>query len=373
MVSILAMALILIAMPFKNDAIISLCTYLIAFISVVLLVKCFVDNATALPMAALLFMILAFIALFVMLLFSSVDFRQGIVKVLCFLEIPILMLSFEKKSEVKLLPILFWTQYALSWYYMYLSTTEKAHFFVGTYSNTFIPELTLGYNNPNETAIYLLCCFMVLGPAVLYFKSIALRVLFIINTILVFRLIVLTQSRAGILVAIASTFFLVFRNKISVKKWLIRVVLLFPLVIVFAIIFFHDELVSLRLLGDSVETGRIGVYNQVFDMLEFHEIFVGDFTTHLFDNLHNVYISIFGTIGIFGVIVYVAYLSSMTNRIVKAGLSLDFKKAGFFNVLLLIAHSSVEASLFVAGSAYAMSFICVYCIAVAQEQCLEAK
>lgn len=370
--SLIAMVMILMAMPFRRNAIVSLGTYMIAAASLMLIIKMLYEQSSSMPRPVFYMLALLIITALSAFVFSSAGVWQSIVKILCFLEIPVLMLGFQKQVNKKWLTAVMVAQYVLSWYYMYVLNTDRAYFYIGPYGETFIEQITLGYNNPNEVAIYLLCCFMVLCSAIVFFKKAILKILFAVNAILVFRLLVMTESRTAVFLAIITIFVMLFRRKIQIKKIYVRTALFVPLLAVLAIYFFDDKFAEWKLFGFSLEMGRKAVFDQLFDTLAFHEVFVGNFATNQFANFHNVYISIFGTIGIIGAIVYALFMFSTMYSIAEKEKMAAHKMIGVVNVLLLIMQSSTESSLFVSGSAFAMSFISVYCTAVVQDDAPDA-
>ena len=151
---------------------------------------------------------------------------------------------------------------------------------------------------------------------------------------------------------------------IPVNKLITRIALAAPLIMAFLIYFFSEELSQVQVFGSSFETNRKGVFDQVFEHLELYEVFSGDYQTHLFDNLHNVYISIFATIGIFGVIFYILFFDALLVKLSEKDKAIPYQKMAYLFVLMLIIYSSVEAALFVSGSAFAMNFICVFLLFV---------
>ncbi|MEE0929160.1 MAG: hypothetical protein UIG59_08200 [Acutalibacteraceae bacterium] len=302
------------------------------------------------------------------LLFSHSNIGQNLIDLMCFLEIPIFMLCGKEISSKNTPKVFLWLQYALSFYYIYLSGTDKAYCFNGKYGVIYLEELTLSYRNPNETAIYLLVCFITLLVAITTYKKLILKLMFAINAGFIFYLVWLTICRAGIVVCVLAVIGLLFLKVFPIKRIITRIALIIPIIMVAVIYLFNDELVEMQFLGSSVDTNRIGVYEQVFSNLQLHEIFLGDFATHSFGNLHNAYISIFGTIGIFGVIIY-AYF--MYHTLMSHTKSLEYnmsQKMAYIGILLIIIHSAVEAAFFIGGSAYAMGFICLYTLFVFNNQ-----
>ena len=226
-------------------------------------------------------------------------------------------------------------------------------------------ELTLSYHNPNEASMYLTCCLFVLMIGITFYKQIWIKVLFAVNAIYMVYLINLTQSRAGIISALIAIIMFVCNKWIKINKIFTRIALVIPLVMAVLIYFFNEQLTEIKILGESMETGRKGVFEQLFSVLEFTEIFTGDFATHPFDNFHNVYISIFATIGIFGVLCYVFYFEKTLFLIAEKKDLTSYSKAACIGVLTLLVYSSVEATIFTGGSAYAMCFVGIYVFAIA--------
>ncbi len=359
-ISIFSMMGILLALPYQNNSLISLGTYVIAFCAILMGAWYYLEHFKYLSRHELSLLFLALVCV-VALFFSHSDLRTNIVETACFLEIPMFMLCGKEIKTKRPAKTFLWVQYILSFYYIFLSLTSKAHYYVHSrYGATSIEELTLAYRNPNETSMYLFACFLSLLIAFLSYRRFVLRLMFSVNAVLIFRLIWMTQSRAGIVSAILTIVALVLYKVIPVSSFVTKAAIAIPWVMVAIIYFFNEQLVEINFLGSSVETGRLGVFDQVFGSLNLKKILFGDFATHSFDNLHNVYISVFGTIGIFGVILYASYLSSVLISQSQRDVHNASEKMSYLGVLLMVVYSSVEATFFVGGSAFAMCFIGAY-------------
>lgn len=369
-VSAIAMAGILLAMPYQISSVISLGTYAIAGCAVIMYIKYVIDHMNRMVfLGVILFFLIAicFLTVFV----SHKDLKSDMVSAICFLEIPMFMLCGKEIKSKHSVKIFIWIQYILSFYYLYLSTTNKAHYFEGSYGTAYLNELTLSYHNPNEASMYLTACLLTLLVAIILYKNILLKILFGVNAGIVLGLVFLTRSRAGMLVCIAVCILLIFLKKIPVTRMVTRLAFAAPLVMVILIYFFNDKMVEWQIFGSSVETGRINVFNQVFNNLEFHEFFLGDFGNLAFNNLHNIYISVFGTIGIIGFILYVAY---MYNMFIRHQEDNNYaQKLAYIGILLLVIYSSVESTFFTGGSAFAMCFMGLYLLAGFSESTPIAK
>lgn len=366
-ISIFSMMGILVALPYQNTALISLCTYVIAICAVVMCAAYYIENFKYVARHEFSLLILALVCVLSISLSNS-DIRTNVVEAACFLEIPMFMLCGKGIKSKRPAKTFLWGQYILSFFYLYLSLTSKSHYFVHEkYGPTSIEELTLAYRNPNETSMYLFACFLSLIVAFLTYKRFSLRVMFGVNAVFVFRMIWMTQSRAGIVSSVLAIFALVLFKIVPVSRVVTKLAIAIPWVMVAIIYFFNEKLVEINFLGSSVETGRLSIFDKVFANMTFKKLLFGDFAAHSFDNLHNVYISVFGTIGIFGVILYASYLSSVLISQSNRSAVTASEKMAYFGVLLLMVYSSVEATFFVGGSAFAMCFIGVYTCFVSGE------
>ena len=357
-ISIFAMMGILLALPYQNNSLISLGTYTIAGCAVVMFVRYFIDHLQYVPWEEIVFVGLAVMCVIAVLVDRAVSFAS-LVSVICFLEIPMFMLCAKETMTKKPAIIFLWVQYILSFYYIYLSRTDKANYYIGFYGTTTIDELTLGYHNPNETAMYLFTCFLSLLIAFLFYKRFILRLMFGINAVMIFRLVWLTESRAGIVSCALAVVAFILIKLIPVGKFVTKIAIAVPWLMVAAIYFFNDALVEIEFLGSSVETGRIDVFQNALKGMNFFRFLFGNFSIS-FNNMHNVYITVFATIGIFGVILYSSYLSnSLISQSDKVVNNLSEKMA-YVGVLLFVIYSSVEAAMMVSGSAYAVCFTGIY-------------
>ena len=212
-ISAIAMLVILVALPQEMNNFVSLGTYVIGGCAIVVLAISFMDDFRKIDIKGILLILLmaiAFFALYIsytgnpehLILDEDSELKNHLVALLCFFEIPIFMLGATKVKSKVTKHFFFWVQYILSFYYIYLSTTNKAYFFEGEYKDIYLDELTLSYHNPNEASIYLTCCFFTLLIATRAYKKLFPKVLFWINAIAVLRLVLLTKSRAGMIACI---------------------------------------------------------------------------------------------------------------------------------------------------------------------------
>ena len=357
--SAMAMVAILLALPYEKTKMISLGTYVIAGCSGLMIAKYLLKYKLETATQGVLLLVLAAVCAMAIVLSPS-NIRQSLIKAVCFLEIPVFMLCGKELSSKRAAESFLWCQYLLSFYYLYLSFSDKAYLYEGPYEVIEREELTLSYHNPNEAAIYLTCCFLTMMIGMAFYKKIGLKFLFGASGAWTLYLVNLTRSRAGIIASLIAIVFFVFHKRVKIKKDSTRIALAMPFVMAILIYFFNEKLVEFKVLGESAETGRKAVFDQVFEVLDFSEIFTGDFGVFAFDNLHNVYVSVFATIGILGLFFYILYFANVLDSVAEKKLSKIYNKFAYIGVVVLLSYSSVEATIFTGGSAFAMCFMSIF-------------
>lgn len=285
---------------------------------------------------------------------------ESLVKLITFMELPILLICIRMVEFKKCKKILQNFFLILGAFFICVSFTDLAYSYTTKYGITTINDLTLGYNNPNETAMYLYICFSVLLSFLFDETAKKTKRLNLIILSGILCLIFLTKSRVCILLAVTVLFYAVFLKKHKLGFVERKIIWIFPVLFLVFTLSSQTLFQNIRVMGDAIETGRYSIYITVLQDMNLLQILIGDFSLG-FANMHNALLSVFGTIGILGSLVYVLYLYV---RIEK-----DYKKRhnniAFFAIYMLIVHSSVEAGLLLSGSVYAALVFCLYLIAVA--------
>ncbi len=363
--SLIGMLLILFALPYRISAVVSLGTGLIGGAAMLLFVLSFMKYFGNKNQKAMLLFFLFFFVFVSLVLGGSLSYGN-FVSAICFLELPIFLVAAEQVASKKTAKTFLLSHYLLSWYYIFLSFSDRAYFYENEFGVTQLEEMTLGYRNPNEAAVYLLCSIIVLFVGVRFFKKRILSFFFGLNAFFLCYLLYLTQSRTGIVLSALMILLLIFSKKIKSGKVFCSIALTVPVIAVFLIMFFSKLLEELQLMGDSLDTGRKAIFERAFQDLGFSEFFFGDFSAFSFTNLHNFYISVFATAGILGAVLFAFFLRRALKDRWKQQKEV-YQKLALCGTGVLIMQGSMEAALFVAGSAYAMGFVSVYILAAAEE------
>ena len=272
-----------------------------------------------------------------------------------FLELPFLLYYIDKRKRKNVLNFLFFVCIFLTCYFLLLRVMPIAHLVRGPYRDIYVEYITLGYNNPNQTAIYLLICMFVLLYGAKYFRNKILRLCCLILSLALLYLIVETNCRSVMVIAIVMALYFVFYSKIPIKEWMIILFFVLPIVWVLFILYGQSIYEKLSVFGDVFDTGRINIYKRVFYFLDMISAPFGSYAKFNFNNMHNAFMSIFATLGALGVCVFIFYM--ITKLLYAWNSTYDKKKRiPYFAILLLMIHGCMESSFFVAGSAYAVGF-----------------
>ena len=362
-VLLLGMALILVCEPFSITSGMSFGTYAIFLGTFGALCLCAIEyyqNGTKIEFLVFVFLLLLSAVAF---LFAG-EFSFGkVVPLICFLEVPILIESYSYSSR-KMKQGIFWAFYALSWYYLAVALSPVAYNLEGDYGITKISELTLGLPNPNQAGIYLTVVFLVLMIA--FFSMSKFRFLFLVNAGIVFILIFLTKSRTAIILCALLSIIAAFRFRYVVANWMKKFVWIVP-ILMFVFLMTAEEIYSsIVIMEDAFDTGRVEVYTGALETLNIENIWFGNYLEYSQQNLHNIFVSVLVEYGVIVATLYFLYMYVKT-RGVLLNFDLNGQCVGLLSFCFVVIYSSMEAALFINGSAYAMLVFLVFYLSVPEE------
>ena len=318
---------ILIAHPLKIEFLITLCTYLIGFTSIVAYFFWMLEKEEVVDQ--LLFLGLM-ISCLLSIIASGYITYTSIVKILTFLQLPIYCTIVGKiKNNKKIKGLIYILHIIYTFFFLYLYNSDNAYKIQSGDKYIIIDALTLGYNNPNELALYLFLVFSVLLSGCFYYKRPIIKMFFLLCSIIIFYLIIQTMSRAALFLASILVAMTIFTKCLKLPK--------------------------------TFDSGRDTIYKNFFGKLSFLGFIFGDFQKYQFVNMHNAYISIMATIGFLGAFIFVVLLYRQYERMFERKITKKHVLTMAFSLLLIIVYISIEAALFVAGSLYSVSmFLSVY-------------
>ena len=290
--------------------------------------------------------------------------KENITAMLNFLVLPIMFLYcalFGISDHAKKIALI--TNFVLSLLFIYLFNSDKAYLYPTKYDFEHqINAATLGYPNPNQTAMYLFVCTVNLFISFLYVKKKPIKCLLILDLVYVAYIMYQTESRTAVLVlclVIALAVLMLYR---PIPKVWVKLVLLIPFLYVLFAQFWAGVFEGVTFMGQDVLTGREQIYNQYFSLLTPFTFFLGNFTVFQFDNLHNGYLSIAATSGIFALVSFIFMLNHEITRSYQYSEFSKVEKAGFAGFLGVVLYSCTEAAMFVGGSTYAFLILTIYLI-----------
>ena len=288
---------------------------------------------------------------------------QCFVSLFSFLEVPLFILFTKPFYSGKRIRISCLFAIASTVLYVYLYFSPRSHSFMSIYGERTINDLTLGFSNPNETGMHLISTLIVLVSCIFIYKSKIYRMVLISCSLVLIYFITLTLSRASILV---TGLFLVLliptAIRKSIPKWFQLLCFLSPIVALFFTAMFTGFFSTYTLFGEVLDTGRTMIYLTRIRGLTPIQYFIGNYK-YLFQNSLNAYISVFITVGLPALIIYlkVLYHGIKNCRIFAKN---TYNYIAFLGFIILFIQGAMESANFVSGSFYAASFFSIYVIAI---------
>ena len=353
-VTLIGMALIFFAQPYKLLRLVSLGTTVIILATLLAIVVSFflkgmrkLTNDTWNEDLLVILLVLSAGSAFV---FGGQYSYSQIVPVICLLELPILMNSVTNSTR-KIRNVVFWLFYLFSVYCIILSGSSFAHQYVGRYGVTDIEALTLGLPNPNQTAIYLTMVFFVLCVAIVEQRKKITKTLFAINAVVVAYLLYCTESRTAWVVTILFAFYIFPKVRKKFSRVLMRFAPMVPMLFAVVLITYKDVLTSIMFMGDAFETGRVDIFARAFESMDISNLIFGNYKEYASHNLHNIFISVLVEYGIIATGLFWGFMWRIGNKRVDNNSGSAMLAA--VGVALVMVFSSTEAALYIGGSLYA--------------------
>lgn len=299
------------------------------------------------------YVLLLVISLLVVLLSGISALLNHYVQYMCFVMLPVYLVYFNQYRCIayRYKGVVYFASIAYTLLFVYLYFLDVAYSFVGYYGITYISDLTLGFANPNETAIYLMITFFVAFSGFFHYKELMKKTIFLVAACVLLYLIWLTNCRAVILLSVLSIV-LKFTKLLEKTKGIEqKYVVLFPIVFAVVLLLFPSFFKTHVFMDGTYAGERDYLYLSFLQNVNIISAFFGDFNRYANTNLHNSYLSIFGSYGILVLIIYIRFLSATLNKFRKDGSI--FSKYAYISFLCVILHGTVEGTLLMTGTVYA--------------------
>lgn len=223
-------------------------------------------------------------------------------------------------------------------------------------------QLTLGYSNPNSTAIYLFNTFLLLFYLFTqkkeHSKMQKLGMLMILLSLC--YLIICTQSRLEIGCVGIVVLLRFFGSNDKIKQFLTsRVFVLFVVILPLLFLWGYFKLFEIfpygfSLMGRDIFS-RILIYKNVLQSVSDY-FWLGNLGEWLFNNSHNGLLTILANIGFIGMLIYLLYILGNISRYAKyVKKNKNANIIAYFMIITFLLQACVEAVSLTGGVSYATS------------------
>jgi hypothetical protein len=232
--------------------------------------------------------------------------------------------------------------------FIFLSRTDYA------YSDKIIGSLSLGYSNPNATAIYLLLNFSLLLLYPIHIRNPISRITVYTICSYLLYLIYETDSRTCLIAALMVAVYILFAPKWRIPKILLPIIMLIPLAFLFfyAYLYRTGQYQDLEILGKPFYSGREGYFVQMLEELKSNWL-VGDVVSYPFSNMHNGPLTLLSGCGVIGYLLYLQFTGS-TIRHYYHGTVSRTQTVALVVIFATFINSCSEAALVTGGANYAI-------------------
>lgn len=327
---------------------------LVAFIFIVMqnIQGCIVPNKTNEIVTIFAIIIFSFVSY---LLSSNGGMYNYIIRLWCYLALPFYFLYVDYlEPNKKLISFVFSINFLISMVFILLSFSKYRYAGYKNFLGTNDQWLTLGYDNPNQTAMYLLITIIILFCAICYYSKNIVRILIFLDIIYMVKLLIETSSRTCILIAILITVIILFKKKYTISKYIVIVILLLPSIFMFVYPLFYENrwFLNFELWGKTDYSSRIYMFITALSSVK-HEFLFGNFATNQLQNVHNATLSVYSSLGIVGLILFYIYYFRVYFNIISKGFKSRTAYISFIGLLVIFVHACTEAAFIVGGSMYA--------------------
>lgn len=233
--------------------------------------------------------------------------------------------------------------------FILLSMAPNSHDFQGNYAIIALDELTLGFNNTNETGMYLMLSFFIMLSSVWSWKKKWQKNLSIFFCCVQVYMIWQTRCRIVMVLVIMAVAFTLLRRHYRLRGLARRFVLYLPILSLLGSLLFHDWTRLLTLFNEELDSGRYNIYMTFFNSLDISGILIGNAPG---SNLHNSYLSIMAAYGIITALLYILFLNAVL-REQQYNIKDTKSYVAYIGILCVVTHGIAEGTLLIAGTVYA--------------------
>ena len=216
--------------------------------------------------------------------------------------------------------------------------------------------LTFGYSNQNRLAIYLIQNMSILLALAKNEKHKITKILVILICVFETYFVYFTYARIAYICAIVLWIYFLRNKNVEIKKRQITFFLLLPLLFLAVVAAIYDAEViphNATLWGKPLFSGREEMYLSILKTMDLPTWIIGDFGQYQFGNAHNAFLSILGTAGVIGLLLFCLFFFFAFMDLRKYSVNNCYKVMPFVGLLLLFVEGCAEAATLVSGAMYA--------------------
>lgn len=276
-----------------------------------------------------------------------------LVQYMCFLMLPGCCVLYRHAGRVKeLKKAIYIANVFYAFLFIALIYAPNSHIAYGPYGLEEVEELTLGYQNPNETAIYVMLSFFALTAAAFNEEKLTWKWCYGALAAEMYYIVLQTQSRTCIVLCTAFLVLALLQKRFKIGKKMLKVAVVLPVIILLIMMEFPQWIARLRFMGEVADTGRILIFNSFFENWDMSHAVLGDFLQYGGSNLHNSFLTLMGMFGLPTATFYMYFIYK--NSVVYAEQSAtQGAYLGYVGWIMLIIHGIAEGTLVAAGTVYA--------------------
>ncbi len=276
-----------------------------------------------------------------------------LVQYMCFLMLPGCCVLYKHAGRVKeLKKAIYIANIFYAFLFIALIYAPNSHVADSGYALEEVEELTLGYQNPNETAIYLMLTFFVLCATVLAAHKRLWRVCTGALALQIYYMTLQTKSRTCVVLCTVFLVLVLLQKRFRIGRKMLKVAVVLPAIILLIMMEFPQWVARLRFMGEVADTGRIQIFNAFFKNWDFGIALLGNFLQYGGENLHNSFLTLMALFGIPAAVyyMYVLYKQSVDY---KNRIQAPVSYMAFVSWIMVIIHGVAEGALLAAGTVYA--------------------
>lgn len=291
------------------------------------------------------------------LLSSNSGMYNYVIRLLCYLALPFYFLYIDYLTPDKItLNFVFIINFITSIVFTLLSFSKYKYAGYESFLGTDGAWLTLGYNNPNQTAMYLIITLILLLCSLIYFRRKIIKLLILLDILYMCWLLLETSSRTCICIGILILAAFILKKKLNTSVIIVIGVLLLPMLfMIFYPSMYENGWIHLfEFRGKADYSARSYIFQSILTSVQKQFVF-GNFSTYQLQNLHNGILSVYASFGIVGSVLFYIYYLRAYIHILTHGIKSRIAYISFLGLLAIFIHACAESAFIVGGSMFAGS------------------